>query len=124
MNTLRQAVHEYLAMRRSLGFRLRRVATRLLDFVTFMEQQQAPYITVALALAWAKQPANAQLATWHPSRFPPTGLRNGSEIDIERSQILACAYARRMPTYPVHRSRRHANPLRYALEDRRDASGI
>jgi integrase/recombinase XerD len=64
MNTLRQAVYEYLAMRRSLGFRLHRVAPRLLDFVTFMEQQHASYITVALALVWAKQPADAQLATW------------------------------------------------------------
>lgn len=64
MNTLRQALHEYLAMRRSLGFVLKRVAPRLLDFVAFMERQRAPYITVAMALAWAKQPADAQLATW------------------------------------------------------------
>jgi integrase/recombinase XerD len=64
MNTLRQALHEYLAMRRSLGFRLKRVTPRLLDFVAFMEQQRAPYITVPMALAWAKQPADAQLATW------------------------------------------------------------
>jgi integrase/recombinase XerD len=64
MNTLRQALHEYLAMRRCLGFRLKRVAPRLLDFVAFMEQQRAPYITVPMALAWAKQPADAQLATW------------------------------------------------------------
>jgi integrase/recombinase XerD len=64
MNTLRQALLEYLAMRRSLGFRLKRVAPRLLDFVAFMEQQHAQYITVPLALAWAKQPLDAQLATW------------------------------------------------------------
>jgi integrase/recombinase XerD len=64
MNTLRQALLEYLAMRRSLGFRLKRVAPRLLDFVAFMEQQHTQYITVPLALAWAKQPLNAQLATW------------------------------------------------------------
>jgi integrase/recombinase XerD len=48
MNTLRQALHEYLTMRRSLGFRLRRVAPRLLDFVAFMERQRAPYITVVM----------------------------------------------------------------------------
>jgi integrase/recombinase XerD len=64
MNTLREALHEYLALRRGLGFRLRRVAPRLLDFVTFMEQQHASYITVSLALIWAKQPADAQLPTW------------------------------------------------------------
>jgi integrase/recombinase XerD len=64
MNTLRQALREYLAMRRSLGFKLRRVAPRLLGFVTFMERQHASYITVPLALAWAKRPADAQAATW------------------------------------------------------------
>jgi len=64
MSTLRQAVREYLAMRRSLGFKLLRVAPRLLDFVRFMERQHASYITVPLALAWAKQPREAQPATW------------------------------------------------------------
>jgi DNA-binding LytR/AlgR family response regulator len=53
MNTLRQAVHEYLSMRRNLGFQLREAGKGLLNFVTFLEQHHAPYITQALALAWA-----------------------------------------------------------------------
>ena len=64
MNTLRQATHEYLSMRRSLGFKLREAGKALLDFVIFMEQHRATYITEALALAWAKQPENAQAAHW------------------------------------------------------------
>lgn len=64
MNTLRQALQEYLLMRRSLGFQLKRPAPRLFDFVTFMERHHAAYITVPLALAWAKQPADAQPASW------------------------------------------------------------
>jgi integrase len=64
MNTLRQAVHEYLSMRRSLGFKLREAGKALLDFATFMEQHRATYITQALALAWAKQPESAQAAHW------------------------------------------------------------
>ena len=64
MNTLRQAVHEYLSMRRNLGFKLRAAGKGLLDFVTFMEQQHAPYITQSLALAWAQQPVNVQPAHW------------------------------------------------------------
>jgi integrase/recombinase XerD len=64
MNTLRQAVREYLAMRRSLGFKLCKCGPRLCDFVTFMEQRRASYITLALALAWAKQPADAHPDTW------------------------------------------------------------
>ena len=64
MNTLRQAVHEYLEMRRNLGFKLDCAGKLLLDFVTFMEQHQAPYVTETLALAWAQQPAYAKPATW------------------------------------------------------------
>ena len=64
MNTLRQAVQEYLTMRRSLGYKLQDAGTRLLDFVTFMEQHRASYITHSLALAWAKQPSGVQPAEW------------------------------------------------------------
>jgi integrase/recombinase XerD len=64
MNTLRQAVQEYLSMRRDLGFSLQEAGKGLLDFVTFMEQHRASYITQALALAWAQQPSNVQPAYW------------------------------------------------------------
>ena len=64
MTTLRQAVREYLSMRRDLGFKLREAGKGLLDFVTFMEQHRASYITQVLALAWAQQPPNVQPAHW------------------------------------------------------------
>lgn len=64
MNTLRQAVQEYLSMRRDLGFKLHEAGKGLLDFAAFMKQRRAPFITQALALAWAQQPANVQPAYW------------------------------------------------------------
>jgi integrase len=64
MNTLRQAVREYLAMRRGLGFKLREAGTGLNEFATFMERRRASYITPALALAWAQGPSNVQPAQW------------------------------------------------------------
>jgi len=64
MNTLRQAAQEYLTMRRSLGYKLQEAGKRLLDFVTFMEQRRASYITQSLALAWAKQPSDVQPGEW------------------------------------------------------------
>lgn len=64
MNMLREAVEEYLCMRRDLGFKLDRAERHLSDFVTFMEQHEAPFITQSLALAWAQRPANVQPATW------------------------------------------------------------
>ncbi len=64
MNTLREAVREYLAMRRSLGFKLHAAGNRLLAFVQFMEQRRASYITTTLALAWAQQPSTVQPTAW------------------------------------------------------------
>jgi integrase/recombinase XerD len=64
MTTLRQAVQEYLSMRRHLGFKLHEAGKGLLDFVTFMEQHRASSITQALALSWAQQPSNVQPAHW------------------------------------------------------------
>ena len=64
MNTLRQAVREYLDMRRNLGFKLQEAGKGLLDFVTFMEQHRAAYITQVLALAWAQQPSTVRPAHW------------------------------------------------------------
>jgi integrase/recombinase XerD len=64
MNILRQAVKDYLSLRRSLGFTLLEAGKGLLDFVTFMERHHASYITSALALAWAQQPVGVQPAHW------------------------------------------------------------
>jgi integrase/recombinase XerD len=64
MNALRQAVQDYLDLRRSLGFKLREESTALPNFVAFMEQHRASYITQSLALAWARQPANVQPDRW------------------------------------------------------------
>src|SRR6201988_4478218 len=62
MNTLREAVGEYLEMRRALGFKLREAGKGLIDFVTFLEQHNASYITQESALLWAQQPSNVQPA--------------------------------------------------------------
>jgi len=64
MTTLRQAVQEYVRMRRDLGFKLHEAGKRLLDFVRFMELHRASYITQALALAWAQEPSHVQPAHW------------------------------------------------------------
>jgi integrase/recombinase XerD len=89
MNTLRQAVHEYLNLRRSLGFKLQDAGKALLDFVTFMEQHQASYVTQALALRWAQQPVNVQPAHWAQRlSFVRTFARHRSATDA-RTQIPA-----------------------------------
>lgn len=64
MNTLGQAAKAYLQMRRDLGFKLEKAGKALPNFVSFMQQRRAPYITQALALNWAQEPVNAQPAHW------------------------------------------------------------
>lgn len=64
MKPLTKAIHDYLALRRSLGFKLHAAGVALVDFASFMEQRQAECITTQLALEWAEQPHNAQPAHW------------------------------------------------------------
>jgi integrase/recombinase XerD len=64
MNTLRNAVDEYLAMRRALGYQLREAGVALRAFVTFLEQHRESHITTARALEWSQLPAAANPARW------------------------------------------------------------
>lgn len=64
MKPLRQAVEEYLAMRRGLGFKLRLAGPALLDFASFLDHAGSDHITNALALRWAMQPRDCQPALW------------------------------------------------------------
>lgn len=56
MTSLKQAVEEYLSVRRSLGFKLRCPGALLRKFAEFAEARGAEYITISLALEWASQP--------------------------------------------------------------------
>ena len=62
MNTLREALQEYLVLRRGLGFKMRDAGLLLPRFVAFMEEHQAPYITTRLALEWTQQATTVQPA--------------------------------------------------------------
>ena len=64
MSELRQALDDYIAVRRALGFHLRLPARSLRNFVAFVEANKATYITTELAVRWATQPRDAQPATW------------------------------------------------------------
>ena len=64
MTTLRHAVQDYIEMRRGLGFKLRETERGLINFVTFLEDNDTPYITTELALAWAQHPSHAQPSSW------------------------------------------------------------
>lgn len=89
MTTLRQAVQEYLRMRRALGFKLHEAGKGLVDFISFMEQQRASYITQALALSWARQPSQAQPAHWAQRLTFVRGFARHRSATDPRTQIPA-----------------------------------
>jgi integrase len=64
MNTLREALQEYLALRRGLGFKLYDAGLVLPRFVAFMEERQALHITTKLALEWVQQAKTVRPAEW------------------------------------------------------------
>ena len=59
MSALRQSLDDYLAVRRSAGYKLESVARMLSSFVGFAERAGAGSITTDLALSWATQPRQA-----------------------------------------------------------------
>jgi len=64
MSPLREAMHDYLRVRRRLGFELKAHGRQLEDFVNFAERAGAQHITTELALAWAKLPVDARPYCW------------------------------------------------------------
>ena len=64
MNPLAKGIRDYLAMRRSLGFKLVRHEAGLKEFASFLARKRSPHITVTLALKWATQDANHKPYEW------------------------------------------------------------
>jgi len=55
---------DYLAMRRSLGFKLQKHEPVLREFLRFFATQKASYLTAKLALQWARKPQHTDPAWW------------------------------------------------------------
>jgi site-specific recombinase XerD len=64
MSALRDALVQYVAVRRALGTKFREPAVTLDHFVDFLEREAAQFITTELALRWATEPKLVQRATW------------------------------------------------------------
>lgn len=117
MSALRDAVEEYLALRRALGSAIPYAAPTLRQFVDFLDREGADFVTTQLALQWALQltrPAPStramylgivrRFAAWRSStdprtEVPPHGLlpyrrrRKPPHVysDEEIARILAAA---------------------------------
>ena len=64
MTALADHLDGYLALRRSLGYKLGRPGQMLHGFVSYLEAAGAATVTTAHALAWATAPADADPTYW------------------------------------------------------------
>src|SRR5262249_22040180 len=67
MSQLRGALADYLAVRRSLGYKLNRPEKLLAQFISYLEDQDAVTVTTSQALAWATLPGGGP--SWHALRL-------------------------------------------------------
>src|SRR5918995_1576555 len=102
MSDLRQAVADYLAIRRALGFQLRGYDRLLGDLVDELRAAEASTLTTELAVAWATKPAGAQPFRWKTRLSVARGFaRYLQTIDpaaqVPPSDLLAYRRARPAP---------------------------
>lgn len=99
---LQEALRDYLAMRRGLGFKLHTEGTSLVSFISFLEQQHQAIITTEFALTWAKLPSTVQPAQWarrlsYVRAFARYCTAIDSRSQIPPGDLLPMSYQRPAP---------------------------
>lgn len=102
MSQLRQAVNEYLSVRRALGFDLKHPGYLLYQFVRFAEQHEADFVTTELALQWAQNHAGAQASSANRRlavvrRFAKYRQAEDPRTEIPAQDLLPCHNRRKSP---------------------------
>ena len=87
MNHLRDAVDQYLELRRALGFRLQHLNWLVPDFLRYLEAHGAEFITVRRALDWARQPSDAHPSWWAKRLSMVRGLARHLHAEDPRHQV-------------------------------------
>ena len=64
MNALRQALSDYLVVRRSMGYKLKREEKLLAQYLNYLEERGQRHIAVDNALAWATLPRGGHRRWW------------------------------------------------------------
>lgn len=102
MTPLRQAVDDYLALRRRLGVTLEEAGRVLTAFVAYAEQDGAPYVTTALILRWAAHLTHVTPATLNGRfqmirRFAQWRQLTDARTEVPPADLLPGRYRRRPP---------------------------
>jgi integrase len=64
VTALRRALADYLRVRRAAGFKLKQAGELLPDFVHYLAERRASFVTTVAAITWATQPRDARPNWW------------------------------------------------------------
>ena len=105
------ALAEYLAVRRALGFKLEHVERFLRAFVRYLEERGEPRITITSAVAWATMPGGSD--SLHYARLAAVrgfaAYLHGVDSTVEIPGSICCVTVRRAAgrsSTPTRRSSR------------------
>jgi integrase len=87
VKSLSKLLAEHLDLRRKLGFKAEREAWLLTKFVSFLHARQSAFITLELALAWAKQPTDAHPSWWAARLSVVRGFAKHAHLIDARHQV-------------------------------------
>jgi integrase len=107
--SIREALRQYLALRRSLGWKYYDYGLSLAQFVERMERERADFITVELAIRWATEPQLVQKATWARRLGMVRGFARWLASIDQRTQVP--------PTRILDARRRRRQPHIYTLSE-------
>src|SRR5882762_2850054 len=94
MRTIRQAVEDYISLRRSLGLKLKEKERRLREFVIFLHKKKASRISTLVALQFATQPQSVQPAEWTARLCAVRGFARYRSGDDPATRYLRSAFYR------------------------------
>ena len=102
MSALREAMQQYLSLRRSLGFELINVGSILESFVAFAERKAASHVTIDLTLRWvklstAKEPATLAARVNIVRRFAIWRSAADKRTEIPPKNLMPYRYYRKPP---------------------------
>src|SRR5262249_7416927 len=109
VSPLRQALADYLNVRRALGAKLADVEILLGQFVAYLEQRQIDTVTVEHALAWATSPQSASARWWAIRLSAVRGFATYLRTIDGRAQVP--------PSGLIADTRRRATPYLYCDAD-------
>ncbi len=104
---IRQQAEDYLAIRRSRGFRLGGYDRLLTDFAEYLEGQGLAAVTSKAALAWATQPRDVQPARWKCRLAVVRGFCGylhtlDASVEVPATDLLVGRYHRPVPYLYSH----------------------